>query len=63
MGAGLPVIQTLRDLRETGDDIKRIEGMFSGTLAYLFNTWDGDAVVFVRRATGEIARLHGTRSA
>jgi aspartokinase/homoserine dehydrogenase 1 len=41
VGAGLPVIQTLRDLRETGDDIKRIEGMFSGTLAYLFNTWDG----------------------
>ena len=41
MGAGLPVIQTLRDLRETGDEIRRIEGMFSGTLAYLFNTWDG----------------------
>jgi bifunctional aspartokinase / homoserine dehydrogenase 1 len=41
VGAGLPVIQTLRDLRETGDEIKRIEGMFSGTLAYLFNTWDG----------------------
>jgi aspartokinase/homoserine dehydrogenase 1 len=41
VGAGLPVIQTLRDLRETGDEIQRIEGMFSGTLAYLFNTWDG----------------------
>jgi aspartokinase/homoserine dehydrogenase 1 len=41
VGAGLPVIQTLRDLRETGDQIRRIEGMFSGTLAYLFNTWDG----------------------
>jgi len=41
VGAGLPVIQTLRDLRETGDDIVRIEGIFSGTLAYLFNTWDG----------------------
>jgi aspartokinase/homoserine dehydrogenase 1 len=35
------VIQTLRDLRETGDDIQRVEGIFSGTLAYLFNTWDG----------------------
>jgi hypothetical protein len=31
------VISTLRDLRETGDEIRRIEGMFSGTLAYLFN--------------------------
>ncbi len=41
VGAGLPVIQTLRDLRETGDEIRRIEGIFSGTLAYLFNTWDG----------------------
>jgi len=41
VGAGLPIIQTLRDLRETGDRIQRIEGMFSGTLAYLFNTWDG----------------------
>ena len=41
MGAGLPIIQTLRDLRETGDEIHRIEGIFSGTLAYLFNIWDG----------------------
>ncbi len=42
VGAGLPVIQTLRDLRETGDEIRRIEGIFSGTLAWLFNTWDGN---------------------
>ena len=41
VGAGLPIIQTLRDLRETGDDILRIEGIFSGTLAYLFNVFDG----------------------
>ena len=41
VGAGLPVIQTLRDLRETGDDVKRIEGILSGTLSYLFNIWDG----------------------
>jgi bifunctional aspartokinase / homoserine dehydrogenase 1 len=41
VGAGLPIIQTLRDLRETGDDIRRIEGILSGTLAYLFNVWDG----------------------
>jgi bifunctional aspartokinase / homoserine dehydrogenase 1 len=41
VGAGLPVIQTLRDLRETGDEIRRIEGILSGTLAYLFNVWDG----------------------
>jgi aspartokinase/homoserine dehydrogenase 1 len=41
VGAGLPVIQTLRDLRETGDAIQSIEGIFSGTLAYLFNVYDG----------------------
>jgi bifunctional aspartokinase / homoserine dehydrogenase 1 len=41
VGAGLPVIHTLRDLRETGDDIVSIEGIFSGTLAYLFNVYDG----------------------
>jgi aspartokinase/homoserine dehydrogenase 1 len=41
VGAGLPVIQTLRDLRETGDEIDSIEGIFSGTLAYLFNVYDG----------------------
>jgi aspartokinase/homoserine dehydrogenase 1 len=41
VGAGLPIIQTLRDLRETGDEIRKVEGIFSGTLAYLFNVWDG----------------------
>jgi aspartokinase/homoserine dehydrogenase 1 len=33
----------LRDLRGTGDDITQIEGIFSGTLAYLFNVFDGSA--------------------
>jgi len=41
VGAGLPIIQTLRDLRATGDEITSIEGIFSGTLAYLFNVFDG----------------------
>jgi len=41
VGAALPIIGTLRDLRETGDDIRSIEGIFSGTLAYLFNVFDG----------------------
>jgi aspartokinase/homoserine dehydrogenase 1 len=42
VGAGLPIMQTLRDLRETGDEIRQVEGIFSGTLAYLFNVWDGN---------------------
>jgi bifunctional aspartokinase / homoserine dehydrogenase 1 len=37
----LPVISTMRDLLDTGDQIRQIEGMFSGTLAYLFNRFDG----------------------
>jgi aspartokinase/homoserine dehydrogenase 1 len=41
VGAGLPIISTLRDLVDTGDRIDRIEGMFSGTLAFLFNRFDG----------------------
>lgn len=41
VGAGLPIITTLRDLVDTGDDIRSIEGIFSGTLAYLFNAYDG----------------------
>lgn len=41
VGAGLPVVSTLRDLIASGDDIVRIEGILSGTLSYLFNTFDG----------------------
>ncbi len=41
VGAGLPIMLTVRDLRETGDGIHKIEGIFSGTLAYLFNVYDG----------------------
>jgi aspartokinase/homoserine dehydrogenase 1 len=41
VGAGLPVIQALKDLVETGDEIRSISGIFSGTLAYLFNVFDG----------------------
>ena len=41
VGAGLPVITTLRDLIDTGDEVLTVEGIFSGTLAYLFNRYDG----------------------
>lgn len=41
VGAGLPVITTLRDLIDTGDEVLAVEGIFSGTLAYLFNKFDG----------------------
>jgi aspartokinase/homoserine dehydrogenase 1 len=41
VGAGLPVMQTLRDLIDTGDDLVAVDGIFSGTLAWLFNRYDG----------------------
>jgi len=41
VGAGLPIINTLRDLVQTGDEVLKIEGILSGTLSYLFNTFDG----------------------
>ncbi|KAJ7064946.1 homoserine dehydrogenase-domain-containing protein [Mycena amicta] len=37
VGAGLPVISTLKDLVGTGDKIVKIEGVFSGTMSYIFN--------------------------
>ncbi len=41
VGAALPIISTLQDLIATGDEIRSIQGIFSGTLAYLFNVYDG----------------------
>ncbi len=41
VGAGLPIMSTLRDLIASGDEIVKIEGILSGTLSYLFNTFDG----------------------
>lgn len=37
VGAGLPILGPLRDFIETGDEVERIEGIFSGTLSYIFN--------------------------
>ncbi len=41
VGAGLPIVQTLQELVHTGDEVMRISGIFSGTMAYLFNKFDG----------------------
>lgn len=39
VGAGLPILSTLKDLLDTGDEVHKIEGVFSGTLSYIFNEW------------------------
>ncbi len=38
VGAGLPIIRTINDLRNSGDKILRIEAVLSGTLNFIFNT-------------------------
>jgi aspartokinase/homoserine dehydrogenase 1 len=56
VGAALPIIQTVRDLVQTGDEIAEIEGILSGTLSFLFNSFDGSrpfsALVEQARALG-----------
>jgi aspartokinase/homoserine dehydrogenase 1 len=56
VGAGLPVISTLRDLSLSGDRVRRIEAVLSGTLSFIFNNYDGSkpfsALVREARAKG-----------
>lgn len=42
VGAGLPIINTINDLRASGDKILRIEAVLSGTLNFVFNTLSED---------------------
>ncbi|MDR0447784.1 MAG: bifunctional aspartate kinase/homoserine dehydrogenase I [Treponema sp.] len=50
--AGLPVLSTLRDLFLSGDRVRSIEAVLSGTLSYIFNNFDGSKAfsVLVREA-------------
>jgi aspartokinase/homoserine dehydrogenase 1 len=43
VGAALPIINTLRDLINNGDEITKIEGVLSGTLSYIFNSLNGES--------------------
>lgn len=56
VGAGLPVISTLRRLRQCGDDLLALDGVFSGSLSYLFNQYDGSQPFSTLLAQ---ARAHG----
>lgn len=56
VGAGLPVLSTLRRLRECGDRLLALDGVFSGSLSWLFNQFDGSrpfsALLREARASG-----------
>ncbi|MDW3647224.1 MAG: bifunctional aspartate kinase/homoserine dehydrogenase I [Bacteroidia bacterium] len=42
VGAGLPVLTTLTDLINSGDRILKIEGVLSGSLSFIFNSFNGE---------------------
>ena len=42
VGAGLPIINTMNDLMNSGDHILKLEAVLSGTLNYIFNTISAD---------------------
>ncbi|HET8809495.1 MAG TPA: aspartate kinase [Flavobacteriaceae bacterium] len=46
VGAGLPVIETIRSLYNSGENISKIRGVFSGSLSYVFNTFSSENLSF-----------------
>lgn len=46
VGAGLPLIGTIKLLHESGENITRIRGVFSGTLSYIFNRFSTETTSF-----------------
>lgn len=57
VGAGLPIINTLNDLIATGDEIKKIEGVLSGTLSYIFNEFSKPVKGGKARSFSEIVQV------
>lgn len=46
VGAGLPLIDTIKLLHLSGENITKIKGVFSGTLSYLFNNFSANDLPF-----------------
>ncbi len=46
VGAGLPVVETLRTLHLSGEKVSRVRGVFSGSLSYIFNTYSKEEKAF-----------------
>ncbi len=61
VGAGLPLIDTIKLLHLSGENITRINGVFSGSLSYIFNTFsEVDASFFIYFKRCNASRLHRT---
>ena len=46
VGAGLPLIDTIKLLHHSGENITKIKGVFSGSLSFLFNTFSANNIPF-----------------
>lgn len=46
VGAGLPIVETLRQLSESGEQLYKIRGVFSGSLSYILNTFSEKQLLF-----------------
>ncbi len=46
VGAGLPVVETVKSLFEAGEKVTKIRGVFSGSLSYIFNTYSQSSKKF-----------------
>jgi homoserine dehydrogenase len=56
VGAGLPVIETIKGLHNSGEHIERIRGVFSGSLSFIFNHFSDDDISF-SKALNEASKL------
>ncbi|KAF8342881.1 aspartate kinase homoserine dehydrogenase [Cantharellus anzutake] len=57
VGAGLPIISTLKDLVQTGDKVTKIEGVLSGTLSYLFNEYSPATSLSPPKSFSSVVRI------
>ncbi|CAL2076526.1 bifunctional aspartate kinase/homoserine dehydrogenase I [Tenacibaculum sp. 190524A05c] len=46
VGAGLPLIDTIKLLHDSGENITRIRGVFSGSLSFIFNKYSEENIPF-----------------
>ncbi len=46
VGAGLPIVNTIKDLHSAGEKITKIRGVFSGSLSYIFNRFSDENLSF-----------------
>ena len=56
VGAGLPLIDTIKLLHDSGENITRIRGVFSGSLSYIFNTFSSQNLTFSSVLENAIAK-------